>query len=125
MGKQGLGKYTVESARIYFKSLLRDSLLYATETMINLKESDFKMVGKIKELTFRDLVKTKFSAPRNILYLELGITPARFVVKQRKIVYLRTILDNTDNSLLKKTYKAQIKSPTQGDWVSEVKEVMK
>ena len=99
--------------------------MFATETMINLKESNFKMVGKIEELTFRDLVKTKFSAPRHILYLELGIIPARFVIKQRKIMYLKTMLNNTDNSLLRKTYKSQIKSPTRGDWVSEVKEIMK
>ena len=122
---KGLGKYTVESGIIYFKSLLRGSLLYATETMINLKESDSKMIEKTEESTLRDLVKTKFSAPRHILYLELGIIPARFVIKQRKLMYLKTILDNTEHSLLKKTYKAQLKSPTRGDWVSEVKDIIK
>ena len=32
-----LGKYTIESGILYFKSLLRGSLLYATESMVNIK----------------------------------------------------------------------------------------
>ena len=35
---KGLGKFTVESGIIYFKSLLRGSILYAAEAMINLKK---------------------------------------------------------------------------------------
>ena len=43
---KGLGKYTVESGIIYFKSLLGGNILYATESMINLKESDVKIMEK-------------------------------------------------------------------------------
>ena len=35
---RGLGKYTIESGIIYFQSLLRGSVLYAAEAMVNLKE---------------------------------------------------------------------------------------
>ena len=101
---KGLGKCTVESGIIYFKSLLRGSLFYATETMINLKESDTKIAEKNRISNSQNLVKSKFSAPRHFLYLELGILPARFVIKQRKLMYLKTILDNTENSVLKKNF---------------------
>ena len=40
---KNLGKYTIESGIIYFKSLLRGSLLYAAEAMINLKDKDIKL----------------------------------------------------------------------------------
>ena len=36
---KGLGKYTIESGIVYFKSLMRGSILYATESMVNLKEN--------------------------------------------------------------------------------------
>ena len=48
---KGLGKYTVESGIIYFKSLLRGSILYATESMVNLKEKDVKFIEKAEEST--------------------------------------------------------------------------
>ena len=39
---KGLGKYTIESGIIYFKSLLRGIVLYAAEAMVNLKEKRYK-----------------------------------------------------------------------------------
>ena len=80
--KKKLGKYTVVSGIIYFKSMLRGSLLYAAEAMVNLKEKEIQLIEKSEEATLRDLLKTEFSAPRHLLYLELGIIPARYVLKQ-------------------------------------------
>ena len=85
---KGLGKYTIKSGIIYFKSLMRGSILYATESMVNLKENEIKLLEQAEEATLRDLVKTEQSAPRHLLYLELGIIPARYVIKQRKVMHL-------------------------------------
>ena len=120
---KGLGKYKVESEIVYFKSLLRGSMLFATEVMMNLSVKDVKLIEKSEEATLRDLVKTQCSAPRHILYLELGI-PARFVIKQRKIMYLKHILMQDESSLLKKVVNAQIKSPSKGDWISEISKTL-
>ena len=84
---KGLGKYTVESDIIYFKSLLRGSILYKAEEMVNLKEKDIKFIEKSEETTFRDLVKTECSAPRCLLYLELGTIPARYVINKEKLCF--------------------------------------
>ena len=119
-----LGKYTIESGIIYFKSLLRGSLLYATESMVNLKENDVKLLERAEEATLRDLLGTEFSAPRHLLYLELGILPARFVIKQRKIKHLKHITMQDENSLMKKVFNAQIKYPSKGDWTSEVTHIL-
>ena len=88
--------------------------------MINLKEKDIKLIERSEEATLRDLVKTEISAPRHILYLELGIIPKRFVIKQRKVMYLKHILMQNKNSLLKKVFNAQLKAPSNGDWVSDI-----
>ena len=79
---KGLGKYTVESGIVYFKSLLRGSIVYAAEAIVNLKEKDIKLIEKSEEGSLRDLVKKECSAPRHLLYFELGIIPARYVIKQ-------------------------------------------
>ena len=122
---KGLGKYTIESGIIYFKSLLRGSILYATESMINLKDSDVKLMEQAEEATLRDLVKTERSAPRHLLYLELGVIPARYVIKQRKIMHLKHILMPDEHTLMKKVFNAQVKSPSKGDWASEIQVILK
>ena len=122
---KGLGKYTIESGIIYFKSLLRGSVLYAAEAMVNLKEKDIKLLEKAEESTLRDLLKTEFSAPRHLLYLELGIIPARYVIKHRKIMHLKHILSQNTDSLMRKVFNAQVKTPSKGDWTSEVRSILK
>ena len=44
-----LGVYTFESAVIYMESLLRSSILYASETMNNVKEIEFRALEAIEE----------------------------------------------------------------------------
>ena len=78
-----------------------------------------------EEATLRDLVKTEQSAPRHLLYLELGIIPARYVIKQRKVMHLKHILMQDENTLMKKVFNAQVKSPSKGDWASEVFNILK
>lgn len=41
--------------------------------MINLSVKDVKMIEKAEEATLRDIMKTQCSAPKHLLYLELGI----------------------------------------------------
>ena len=50
--------------------------------MVNLKQNDVKLLERAKEAILRDLVKTERSALHHLLYLELGIIPARCVIKQ-------------------------------------------
>ena len=40
-------------------------------------------------------------------------------------MYLKRILNDTENSLLKQTYNSQSKSPSSGDWLSETKLILK
>ena len=107
---KGLGKHTIESCIVYFKSVLKGSILYATEAMVNFKENEIKLIKKTEEATLQDLFKTDFSAPRHLLYLELGIIPARFVIKLGKVMHLKHILMQHEDSIIKKVFNAQVKS---------------
>ena len=44
-----MGPYRFEGAIIYIQSLLRNSILYAAETMCNVKESEFRALENIEE----------------------------------------------------------------------------
>ena len=55
---KGLGKYTFEGGLIYLNSLLRSSILFAAETMYNIKETEFRLIERIEEELLRKFFKT-------------------------------------------------------------------
>ena len=57
-----------------------------------------------------------------MIYLELGIIPFRNMIRARRLVFLHTILNEENNSMLSKFFKAQLKHKTKKDWVSTVLE---
>ena len=79
---KGLGRYTLECGFIYLNSILRGSILYATETMINIKEEDYRKIEQIEEDLMRKLFSTDRSCPLHLMYLEAGQEPAKFVIKR-------------------------------------------
>ena len=66
-------------------------------------------------------LKTGIKCPRAIVYLDLRICPARFVVKKYKLNFLHNILNQQEESLLFRFSKAQMDNPSKGDWVSEMR----
>ena len=58
-----LSIYTFESAVIYVESLLRSSILYSSEAMINIKEVEFRALEQIEESVINKLSKQNVAAP--------------------------------------------------------------
>ena len=118
---QGLGTYTIQNGLIYFNSLLRSSILYAGETYYNLTERNFRMIESIEEDCLRQILKTGKNCPMSLLYLETGVLPARFQIRIMMLNFLHYILQQNQNSLIQKFFRAQCDSPTRNDWVSNIK----
>ena len=89
---KGLGKYTFECGFIYLNSLLRRSILFGTEAMIDIKEDDFRKIEQLEEEQMRLLFKTEKSCSLHLLYLESGQKPARFVIKRKILDFYQYIL---------------------------------
>ena len=122
---QGLGKFTFECAFIYMNSILRGSTLYACETYYNLSEHELRALEKIDEDFMRQIYETGKGCPLYLLYLEGGQIPARFVIQKQKLNFLYHILQQKKETLLYKFFEAQEKFPVKGDWVNEVKQIIK
>ena len=119
-----MGPYRFEGAIIYIQSLLRNSILYASETMSNVKEKELRALEKIEESVLQKIFKTKLSCPWHLLYLEAGIMPARYQIHRQMLVFLQYILQQPKHSLMYKVYEAEKQSPTKGDWVSETSKLL-
>jgi hypothetical protein len=51
-----------------------------------------------------------------MLYLELACLPIRFILMSRRILFLQTILQECEQSLMYRFFQAQLNKPTKGDW---------
>ena len=97
--------------------MLRSSILYASETYYNLKETELRAIERIEEAFLRRLFKTSKGCPIAQLYLEAGHKPARFEIFRIRLLFLKTILHEPD-SMIHNFVKLQFESPTRGDWAS-------
>ena len=66
----------------------------------------------------RKVMNTTRGCPITQLYLEMGQVPARFEVQKMRLLYLKYILEENEESLLRKFLQLQMEEPTKGDWAS-------
>ena len=91
---RGLGKYTLEGGMIYLNSLLRSSILYASEAMYNVKENELRQIERIEENMLGKLFKTVQGCPIYQIYFASGHLPAWYQIKSRKLVFYKNIFGN-------------------------------
>ena len=74
----------------------------------------------IDQALLRMVLESPSSTPKVSLYLEMGCVPIRFLIKNRRIMFLHYILNQKENSLLFRFFKAQLENPVKGDWSEQV-----
>ena len=84
-----LGPYTFECGLIYIQSLIRNSILYGAETMYKVTEKQYRAIESIEESVFKKIFQTKRSCPRQLMYLEAGLVPARYQIQRQVLNYLK------------------------------------
>ena len=118
LNSMNLRQYYFECSIIFLNVMLRGSILYGCDMYYNLKENEIRHLERIEEGYMRKVLKTTKGCPINQMYLELGVAPARFEIQKTRLLYLKTILDENEDSNLLKMLKLQLESPTKGDWAS-------
>ena len=97
-----LQTYYFECALIFMNVMLRGSILYASETYYNLTESQLRNIERIEEGYLRQILNTTRGSPIIQLYLETGQFPARFQIKKSRLLFLKCILEEDQES---RTYR--------------------
>ena len=115
-----LRKYYFECAIIFMNSILRGSILYASDTYYNLTESQLRSIERIEETYLRKVLKTTKGCPIVQMYLEMGQWPARFEIQKLRLLFLKSILQQDDY-----WHGIQVFQPTRGDLVSSCKTDLK
>ena len=113
-----LKHYYFECAMLLMNIMLRGSILYASDMYYDLKERELRQIERIEDNFLRKVLKTTKGCPITQMYLEMGQFPARFEIQKLRLLFLKTILEQDDDSNLKKFFNLQMKYPSRGDWAS-------
>ena len=105
-----LRNYYFECAMILKNSILRGTILYASDMYYKLKESEMRQIERIEEEYLRKVMRTTRGCPITQLYLESGEIPARFEIQKMRCLYLKNILSQDENNLLYKFVMLQLES---------------
>ena len=95
-----------------------------SESWYNLTESDIREIEKVDESLIRRMVAGHSKTALELLYLEFGLVPIRFLLKARRIMFLNYILHEKEETLMRDFYDAQNSKPVRGDWTLTVKKDM-
>ena len=113
-----LMNYYFECSLVFLKVMLRPGNLYASKTYYCFSEMQIRHIERIEEGYLRQILKTTKGCPIVQMYLEVGLVPARFEIQRSRLLWLKTILEQNENSMLYKFFYLQKENPIRGDWFS-------
>ena len=114
------GKLFYQIAILLRNSLLVSSVLCNSEAWFSLTKSDLNMIETIDLEFLRKILKAPMSTPKEILFLELGVLPLRELIKQRRLNFLFYIIQQKNDSIIKKVFESQVRNRTKKDWITTV-----
>ena len=87
-----------------------------------MSKNDFEYLEKLDQRHLRFLIGSHAKAPIEMLYLESGAIPIRFIVSMRIMIYLQTLLKRDDKEVTKQILLAKIEHSVKGDFVQLIKD---
>ena len=81
-----------------------------------------KCLGFILSSTGDNMANIQMLKKNSQIYLELGQAPARFDIFKLRLLFLKYILNQEQDSLIYKMFHLKLQNPSKGDWVSSCKE---
>ena len=79
------------------------------------------MIEDVDLIYLRKLLNAHSKTAKEALYLETGKIPPKYIIIQRRLSFLKHILNSNNTGLLFKFYQAQKNSPVKNDWVTQIK----
>ena len=116
------GKKYFEIAIILREAKLVNGMLTNIEVWHGLLNSEISELEEVDKLLLRKILQVPNSACIESLYLELGITPFKAVIKARRINHLHALVKLKDEEMLHTFFTAQWMYPGKNDWLDQVKE---
>ena len=108
-------------AKLFRNSLFLSSTLLNCEVWYGLTLKDIEIFENLDLILLKKIFEAPKSTPNVSVYLELGCIPIRFIIKNRRLMFLHYLLQQDVDSLLSKFFVAQCENPSKGDWWFDAK----
>ena len=102
-------------------AMLLNGILTNSEVWFGLTKTDYTILEQVDEFLLRGILQAHSKTPREMLYLETGAMPIRFVIKKRRLSYLHHLLSRDKSEIISQIYFAQKQQPVKNDWVTNEK----
>ena len=111
------GNHRVEVALKLREAMLLNGIPFNSKAWHGVTSAQIVKLEKVDEALLREILQAHRKTPTEFLYLETGTVPLRWIIAQRRINYMKHIVNRHDTELLKKVFLAQREQPTRGDFV--------
>ena len=119
------GSYYFEVFSILRQSLFVNSVLSNSASWYNWKAHDVQKLLACEAVLMKRGLSTNNKTSHIMMYLELGWEPISYLLKSRRLLYLKYILNESNQSLIYNFLRAQWENPLRGDWIITVKDDLK
>ena len=116
------GKNTFKAAMLLRKGLLLGSMLNNSESWININKSDLDNLEKPDTMLQRIILGTSGNPSKAFMCLELGIVPVKFVMMEKRLTFLKYILNENMSSMIRQVYEVLKSDSRKGDFINLVKQ---
>ena len=110
------GMFYIDIVMMLRESILVNGILTNSEIWYNMKEEHYKALETADEDLMRQIFKAHSKTAIELLYLETGKLPLRFIISKRRLMYFWQLLRTKENELIRKVYNIQKIKETKGDW---------
>ena len=110
------GPYYFQVAIILRNTILANGILTNSEAWYGLNDSDLKILEGVDEQLLRRVLEVPSTCPKEMLYLEMGCVPFKYIVASRRLNCLHYILNEDESSLIHQVLKSQSEQPLKDDW---------
>jgi hypothetical protein len=97
-------------------ALFLNGILTNLEASYGLTDEEITQLEQMDESLMRTILECPMSVPREMLYLELGATPIRYILMCRRLMFYHYIICESDDSLIRTFYLTQRANPVKNDW---------
>ena len=109
-----------EMAMLFRTSIMINSMLCSSEALYGVNKNHMEKLEDPDKYLMKRIFNAGTGSPTISFYFETGAMPIRFVLIGRRLMFLWSILQKSDNELVRRVYNMQKKFPVKDDWVLEV-----
>ena len=115
-----VGVHTFEAGVMLREAMFVNSVLFCCEAWYGLKKQEIKQLEDVDLMLLKKLLNSHSRVASESVYLELGVTPLEYLIRSRRLMFLKYILSQEDSELIQKIFMAQVEMPLKNDWWLDV-----